>query len=184
MKTCARTLLLLLIGLLLIVGGCTKNYRIIQNLDEELPYKTPLAIGAIADELPTDFEDAKKPSAEDIEKFKSYLENQISKREHIFISDKLETNPRYTIRGSIMDYRKGNGFLRFLFGAWAGGAHVTTVLEVIDNEDQHVVFSGSFKGAVGDYSETGDKMFERVAKDFAKVLEKEIKKQHETEEEG
>lgn len=165
-----------MVFLTVLLTGCTKSYKIIQDLEAPLPDMAICTIGAIVDELPTDVEEDKKPPLEDIEKFKHYLDEEITEAEILRMSDLGDPSAQYEIRGEILEYKRGSGTMRALFGALAGSAYVTVNLELVDKAANVVAFSGSFKGAVTHYSEAGDAMFLRVAKDFTKVLSKRLKK--------
>ena len=156
--------------------GCAKSYKIIQDLEAPLPDMANCTIGTITDELPVDVEENEKPPLEDIEKFKQWLDEQMEKAEILRMSDLGDPAAQYEVRGGIMGYKRGSGTLRALFGVWAGGAYVTVYLELVDKAADSAVFSGSFKGAVTNYAESGDTMFLRVATDFAKALSKRVKK--------
>ncbi|MDH4156165.1 MAG: DUF4410 domain-containing protein [candidate division Zixibacteria bacterium] len=156
--------------------GCVKNYKIIHDLEAPLQDMASCTIGAVTDELPLDFEEDKKPPLEDIEKFKRYLSEEIMKTGILSMSETGDSAARYEVRGGILEYKKGSGTLRVLLGAFAGNAYVAVNLKLLDRTDQLVVFSGSFKGAVTHYAESGDAMFRQVARDFAKALSKRAKK--------
>ena len=92
-----------------------------------------------------------------------------------------EPDAQYVIEGSILQFKKGSGLVRALIGFGIGSAKVTTELKLIrraksPEEQDKVIFAGNFKQTVSDWLESGDKIFERVAKDFAKVLKKRMKK--------
>ena len=76
----------------------------------------------------------------------------------------------YEVRGSILEYKRGSGFLRFMIGFGAGSAKVVTELSLVDLGDGGTVFSGNFEGTVGSWGESGEAMYKRVAKDFRKAL--------------
>ena len=82
----------------------------------------------------------------------------------------------FEVTGSILDYKKGSGFLRFMFGMGIGAAKVTVSLRLKDMQQNKVIFDGNFIGAVSSGYESGDKMFENVAKSFAKAFKKQLDK--------
>jgi hypothetical protein len=162
--------------LLALAVGCAKRFVITHELDKPL-VATPICnIADIRDELPADFAAGKKPSVEDIDKFKDYLIKSLTK--DAFFSDAgkmIPTQSQYELSGAILDYKKGSGTLRFLFGAFAGAAKVTVTLELKDIKSNAVVYSGNFTGSVTDWSSSGIKMFEQISKDFTKDLKKKNK---------
>lgn len=173
---CKAAMLLFLVPVLMITG-CTKRYALTHNLEEPLPGGPTCYIGEMKDDLPADFSPEKKPSLEDIEKFKRFLCEALADKE--FFSVASAANPvgmKYVLTGSIYDYKKGSGFLRFLFGAWAGAAKVTVGLQLAEQQSGQVIFAGNFTGAVTSGSESGDEMFKRLSKDFAKALRKQSEK--------
>jgi curli biogenesis system outer membrane secretion channel CsgG len=80
------------------------------------------------------------------------------------------------VTGSILEYKKGSGWLRFFIGFGAGNAVVNTELRLVDASSGKLLFSGNFKQKVSGWGETGDATWKRIAKDFAKALEKQNKK--------
>ena len=162
---------------MILLVGCTKRYVITDELSEQLPIASTVSVGEIVDELPIDMEEEKKPTIEHIEAFKAHLAEQIEKKE-VFSASGIGTNlSEYELRGSIISYKKGSGFMRFLIGFGAGNSEVTIALQLVNRSTDEVVFGGNFKGSVGSYFDKGDKMFETVAKEFAKALKKAVKKQ-------
>lgn len=165
-------------GLILGLVGCARNYVITHELDEVLVDKPTFYIGEFRDELPADYAADKKPTKEDIKKFKNALEAALYKKDFSgSVSTENQDGKQYEITGAILDYKKGSGFLRFLFGYWAGGAKVTTALELRNLQTKDIIFSGNFSGFVTDWMESGDQMYKNVSKDFVKALKKAIEKQ-------
>jgi hypothetical protein len=160
--------------ILFVIGGC-QNYVITTDLLQPLAPTSVCNIGDIIDELPMETEDAKKPSAEAIQKFKNRIAEEISKQEIFNPASSGVDTGFYEITGSILEYKKGSGVARFFIGFGVGNAAITTSLKLINVKTKEIVFSGNFKGSVSSWGESGDKMFERVAKDFAKALKKQNK---------
>jgi hypothetical protein len=158
--------------MLILVGGCAKPYKITTDLEAPINRGTSINIGPITDELPADFDESKKPTTENIEKFKGYLEKALAKQEIFGRVYFGEDNGDYQVSGKILDYKKGNGFLRFMFGMGIGAAKLTISLQIKDLQQDKVIFEGNFIGAVTSGLESGDKMFDNVAKNFAKTFKK------------
>jgi hypothetical protein len=160
---------------LLIFFNCA-NYKITHKLEQPINQPSNCSIGEIRDQLPADFDEDDKPSLEHIDKFKDYL--RIALIEKGIFRDVLLMNPEfeYQVTGGILDFKKGSGFVRFLGLFGAGNAKVTATLRLEDRNTDEILFAGNFKQEVSSYMESGDKIFERVAKDFAKELSKQIKK--------
>ncbi len=169
-----KVVLLVAAAVLLLAVGCAKNYKITQALQETYNTVGACEIGAVRDALPPDFDPDDKPTQEHMDKFQTYLINELNER-RLFgeVSFKSE-RPTYRIDAALLDFAEGSGFLRFLFGAWAGSAKMTVHLELVDIENDEVIFAGNFSQTVTHYSESGDKIFERVAEDFAKELDEQL----------
>jgi hypothetical protein len=78
----------------------------------------------------------------------------------------------YEVRGRILEYERGSGFLRFMIGFGAGSAKVVTELSLIDRHDGRIVFSGNFEGLVTNWKESGAEIYKSVATDFRKAIKK------------
>lgn len=179
MKT-ATIRILSILGLgccLALLGGCTKRFVVTHELDKPLVTAPICNIADIRDELPADFPAEKKPSSEDIGKFKGYLAEALVKDK--FFVDAGPLGPKeaqYELSGAILDYKKGSGTMRFLFGQLAGAAKVTVTLELKDLKTGAAAYAGNFTGTVTDWGTSGIKMFEQISKDFTKDLKKKNKK--------
>jgi hypothetical protein len=171
-------LFVLLIALLCVAAcfGCSKNYVIIQPLEEPFELGKSCVIGEIEDQLPLDTELEDRPTAEHIQKLKGYIVSELTKRVALAFHFNGGSEPRYLIRGAVLDFKKGSGALRFFIGLGAGSAKFTCNLELVDTQSDAVLFSGNFSESVSSYTESGDKTMERIAKNFAKALEKELKR--------
>ena len=167
---------ILLTGIVFLLSGCSPSYVITQNLEESFPTSSICSVGYILDELPGDFPEDKKPTQEDIEKFKGFIKEALVKEELFDMIDENKALNDYEVDGRLLDYKKGSGFLRFMFGAWAGGAKVTISMKLVDKHYGTEVFAGNFTGQVTSGYEAGIEMFKRVAKDFARALKKELVK--------
>lgn len=174
MKSYGFKVFLLVSLVVLLFAGCTNRYIITQELEAKFPEEATCHIGDFTDELPDDVSMEKKPTIEDIEKFRKYIYEALQKSEVLKMLVKSPDND-YEIRGRILDYKKGSGFLRFIF-SFLGNAKLTTALELYDNHTGRKVFAGNFTGKVSDWSVSGEKMYEIVAKDFSKALKKELKR--------
>jgi hypothetical protein len=168
--------LLLLAMAIILIGGCAKNYVITVPLEEPLKPGASFSVGEIVDELPIDMDEGDKPTIEDINKLKNYLMEELEKQDTWEMVSAGQNRP-YEVTGSLLNFKRGSGALRFLFGIFAGSAHITVSLELVDLEASQVVYAGNFKAQVTDWTESGAKMYQRVAKDFAKELKKQLKKQ-------
>lgn len=170
-----RTIILLTAAaVLLLIGGCSKPYKITQELREPVDPGGICNIGEIEDALPPDFEADKKPTVEHIEMFKEYLIKELNERNLFYDARVLDPDAAYEVRGAIIDFKQGSGFIRFLGLFGAGNAHVTISLELVDSKTDEIVFGGNFKRVITSYFESGDKSFEYIAEDFAKALEKQM----------
>jgi hypothetical protein len=175
MKRGTCVLLTIIIYGLLIVCGCA-TYKVTHELDRPIDKADFCQVGEIKDELPAGFDEEDKPTFEQIDEFRRHLRNALEEK-LIFSAVQLE-NPegKYEVTGGIRDFKKGSGFVRFLGLFGAGNARVMVALRLEDRSTGETLFAGNFKREVTSEFEKGDIMFERVAKDFAKALEKQIKK--------
>jgi hypothetical protein len=160
-------LTLVLAAALLGAGGCAKQYVVTTPLAATLAAPAQFAVGDISDQLPADLEAGKRPSAEDIQKFKRYIAEEIHERRVDLVQAEGDS-ARYEVTGSLLDYSRGSGALRFFVGFGAGKAKVLTQLRLVDRSSGATVFAGNFEGMVTDWSQSGDQMFRLVAKNFAK----------------
>jgi curli biogenesis system outer membrane secretion channel CsgG len=135
------------------------------------------AIGNIDNDLPAGIEIEKMPTIEEIEKLKNCLWNEVANKNlFIHVDDNANTR-RYVVRGSILEFKRGNGMLRFLFGIFANAnAKLVANLELVDSISGDVVFAGNFRGEVSSWMMPGEEMYKIVAKSFAKALDKDNKK--------
>lgn len=162
--------------MLFLLSGCTKSYIITYDLEMPLEYMPTYAIGEITDELPLDMEEGKKPSMDDIRKLKGYLHEELAKRKHLDLAPVEYADATYELVGSVIEYKKGSGVVRALIGFGLGSSYATITLKLVDIETNEVVFGGNFKGSVTDWKKSGDEMFKKISKNFAKELEKQYKK--------
>ncbi len=160
----------------LVFSGCVKPYTIITPLEQPIAKPSMVSVGGITDQLPLDMAEGKKPTLEDISKFRSVLEKHLEQSEVFLLGASDSAGPAYEVRGSILEYKRGSGFMRFMFGAWAGGAKVVTHLELVERRGNQIVFSGDFTGNVTSWAESGAAMYDRVAKEFAKQIKKQSEK--------
>jgi hypothetical protein len=169
-------ILALVLAAALAFGGCVKPYTIITPLEQSIAQPARVTVGDITDQLPIDMAEGKKPTIEDISKFRDVLEKHLEKSDVFLLGMSDTAAPAYEVRGSILEYKRGSGFMRFMFGAWAGGAKVVTHLELVDSRGHQIVFSGDFTGNVTSWAESGAAMYDRVAKEFAKQIKKQSEK--------
>lgn len=57
-------------------------------------------------------------------------------------------------------------------GWGVGDAKLIVKIELIDIKNNQIAFSGQFEGKVSDWGESGDKIFQQAARNFAKELAK------------
>lgn len=174
MKRTQLTVIALCAVLVVVFAGCAK-YKITTPLEQPLDTAAKWRMGEIVDALPPDMEVEDKPDDFQYAVLADKIREQIEKKK-IFNSMADFGSGNLEIAGSIIEYRKGSGFLRFMIGFGAGSSVLTVELQVRDRTTGAVLFSGNFKGVVSSWAESGEKCFDTVAKDFAKALEKQQKK--------
>lgn len=175
MKTRLTVLALILVLSAVMVSGCAKPYAITTSLDASLEQPAGFRVGTINDALPPDLDLEDRPSAEDIDKFEQFLIEEIENRKLNLELDNGEYCG-YEINASLLDYKKGSGFLRFLIGFGAGGSKVVTEVKLVDLGTGETVFGGNFDGKISSWMEKGSSMFKSVARNFSKALEKQQNK--------
>jgi hypothetical protein len=175
MKGEAYVLLAVVVCGLLIVCGCA-TYKITHELERPIDKTGFCQVGEIKDELPAGFAEEDKPTFEQIDEFKRHLRNALEEKRIFSSVDLGSLGGDYEVAGGIRDFKKGSGFVRFLGLFGAGNARVMAALRLEDRNTGETLFAGNFRKEVTSYMEKGDVMFEWVAKDFAKALEKQIKK--------
>jgi len=164
-------------GLILGLVGCLRNDVITHRLETDLIEKPTFYIGEFRDGLPADFPAHKKPTARDISIFISALKEALY--ENRFAGEVSVANPGgkdYEITGAILDYKRGDGFLRFFSLGHVGRAKATMKLELRNMQTKDIIFAGIFGGYIVNWDRAGDEMYSEVSKAFVKALRKEIRK--------
>lgn len=159
----------------LLVIGCTKPYSILIELEQPLKATSNCYIGEIEDGMAFDVDEEDKPSLEDMTKFRNYIAEYLVKKEIFGFANASEQDSEYEVVGSLIEYKKGSGVMRFLFGLFGGTARMTVTLGLIDKSTNLTIFSGNFTRTVTSGYESGSTMYKNIAKDFAKALKKQIK---------
>jgi hypothetical protein len=67
----------------LALAGCSPRYMITQDLDRSLDAGQAVCVGEILDEMPAETEAGDRPTAENLEKFRYYIAEELSKRDHL-----------------------------------------------------------------------------------------------------
>lgn len=165
----------LLLLMVLLMSGCVKRYVVTTHLKQPLEESSNTLIGAFSDDLPIDMKAEDKPSIEDVNKFKNYIIEEINDR-GLLMADLDVQHPRYEIVGSIFEFKKGSGALRFFIGFGAGKAKLVAELKLKDVTNGEVIFAGNFKSETSSWADSGEKIFREIARDFAKELEKQQNK--------
>jgi hypothetical protein len=171
----SRTVLVTLLwaSVILLAAGCA-SYKVTTPLEQPLDTSAKWCMVEIRDALPPDIEAEDKPDEFQYTILADKIREQIIKKK-IFAGLADPGSCQLEITGSIIEYKKGSGFLRFMIGFGAGNAVLTTELQVRNRVTGAVLFSGNFRGTVSSWAEAGKKCFDTVAKDFAKALEKQQK---------
>ncbi len=159
---------------LLLVLGCAKSYVVTRPLGQPLSSPVTIRVGEITDGLPMDMPQEQKPDPGDLEKFRKYLAEEIGQVKGIRMAEEPGDSLGYEVRGSLLEYARGSGALRFFVGFGAGAARATTALELVDRDSGRVVFSANLHGDVTAW-ESGDEMYRKIAADFARELEKQLR---------
>jgi hypothetical protein len=150
--------------------GCV-SYRETTPLERPLNRSARWNVGEISLALPSDARVDEAPDEFQLAAFADRLREQIKKAEVFNLPPDTGTG-EVEVTGTIIDYGKGSGPLRFLFGVGSGTAYVTVEMQVRDRETGVVLFSGNFIGEVTHWAEKGDKSFDHVAQEFAQTLKR------------
>jgi hypothetical protein len=160
-----------------LIQGCA-HYKITQHLSYPLERKANTCmIGEVTESLPENTEFDKRPPMEDIQQFENYLKEELDEVD--IFKRVLVTNDEpaeYLVTGNILGYSRGSGATRFFIGFGLGNAKITIELKLIDVAADEIVFAGNFNREVSSGLESGMGMYRRVAEDFAKALNKQLKK--------
>ncbi len=167
--------LFVLLSATLLIVGCGAKYRVTQPLEVPLESQSICVVGEITDALPADFEPEDKPTLDHINMLRRYIEEELNNKEVLQTTTIATSKARYEVTGSILDFGKGSGAARFFIGFGAGSAKLTVELTLKDIQSGEVIFAANFNQTVSSWTESGDESFKRVAKDFAKALEKNAK---------
>lgn len=157
---------------LIIILSCTP-YVITTELEKPLDSPANCSIGIIADELPEGMDMENRPTLEEVDRLKDMLMERLRERE---VFSMIESGGDYEVRGSILEFNRGSGAVRFLIGFGAGNAKMVTSLELIDQRTEEVIFGGNFDAVVASGLESGDKIYRTIADNFAKALNKQNQK--------
>ena len=172
MKSIQHRLMLTTIILLITVCACTKPYIITTPLENNLDETPTFFISDMEDHLPSDMKAEDKPTIEELSALRGYLEAELQEQGLIPRMSNGSGNVQYQLNGAVLSFKAGSGFLRFLFGAWAGSAKLTVSLELIETTNENIIFAGNFTRIVTSWVETRDEMYKNIAKDFSKALKK------------
>ncbi len=159
----------------LITCSCA-TYKITRELEKPIDREGNCRIGEIGDELPIDFPEEDKPTLEQIDEFRDCLRIELEKKGIFRAVELYSPEAEYEVVGGILDYKKGSGAARFLIGLGVGNAKLTATLKLQDRNTGKILFAGNFTQEVSSGLETGGMTFDRAASDFAKALDKQIKK--------
>lgn len=165
--------------LLALAAGCSQPFTVTTTIDEAPVGPATVAVQPIIDALPADAPAEARPRPEDLEGFESYLIQELQYRPWLELSSAAGETPDYDIRGSVVQYETGSGFLRFL--GIGGATKVTTHLELVQHASGRVVFAGDFQGSVAGWPHLGDHLFSEVAAVFAEQLDRRVAKLRGTE---
>ncbi|MDH3890504.1 MAG: hypothetical protein OEV49_05420 [candidate division Zixibacteria bacterium] len=168
--------LVLILGSVLLLTGCLKNYMVTVPMEESLNPPAAMSMGNFVDQLPPDMKPEDKPTAEEIAKFKEYIITELEKKQFNTITSDETVGVQYELRAGVLDFSRGSGLMRFLFGLLGGAARLKVHLYLVDLTSDSIVFAGHFTYQVTDWMESGDQIYKRIAKDFARELKSQTKK--------
>lgn len=162
---------------LIALTGCAKRHVVLFVAEEPIAMGSTCTIGGIGDRMPEDTDLEAKPSLEDIQFFKSEIAKHLNERDLLRIDSVSPDTPPYEVRGDVLGHSRGSWFLRAFLGLGLGAAELTTDLRVVrmDTNIEQTVFEAVFKQKVHHWTESRRDLFRKMAKDFAKALDKHLK---------
>jgi hypothetical protein len=163
-----------IISLIFLFVSCA-HYEITRNLEKPIPKSASCIVGPITDDLP-EMNVEKKPTLEEVAKLKKHLYNELNEHKCIdyMVSDNDSTE--YEVTGGITEFTRGSGAMRFLFGFGLGSAKLKMNIQLVNKNNDEIIFGGRFWGEVSDWMTPGDQIYKQIAHNFAKALQKESKK--------
>ncbi len=157
--------------------GCVNvnQFAITQPLDAPLSRRPVVSVGEITTALPLDMQATKKPRPEELQKLQQVIAAELRNAGVGIASPIGGAVVPLEVQGTLLDFDRGNGLVRFFVGFGLGQATLTANLRLIDHSSGHTVFAGNFVGAVSGWTE-GDEAFRRLAVSFATALTADIKR--------
>lgn len=160
--------LVALLLLVVLVAGCANPYTIVRDLDAPVSEHATFSVVQITDNLPTTIDPGERPTQQQIDELRLEIASALEELDD-FDWNRIGADDAadYEIRGRLVDFAPGSGWVRFLIGFGAGTARITVVLELYSTWDDRVLFAGRYEAAVSSWAESGDVMYSRVAHAFA-----------------
>jgi hypothetical protein len=172
MRSSIRIPLIVILPIFFIMLSCTP-YVVTTKLEKPLDSPASCSIGIITDELPEGMDMENRPTIEEIDNLKDKIMERLEEREVFSV---IGSGADYEVRGSILEFKRGSGTVRFLIGFGLGNAKMVTSLELVDQRTGNVVFGGNFDATVSSWAESGDKIYHTISDNFAKALKKQNEK--------
>jgi len=148
--------------------GCVSQFAITQPLEANFPRPLVVSIGDIGVAVPLDTQAGKKPGQEELQMFERFLYQELAKAGIPMAQPGAKNPATLQVQGSLIEFKRGNGFARFFVGPVAA-ASVTANLRLVEPDSGRVVFAGNFVGVVAGWS-FGEEAFRRAATGFAAAL--------------
>jgi len=161
-----------IIGLL--TSGCA-TYKVTKELEAPIQHSA-CKVSELTDVLPTSMDDEDRPTPAEIGHLETSIEQELTATGLFSAVGRYEDSSLYILNGTILAFRRGSGAVRFLIGFGLGDAKITVDLKLVERPSGSVIFAGNFSQTIGDWTEKGEKMYDKIARDFAKAIASRVKK--------
>lgn len=153
--------------------GCTSQYAITHPIRIDANAPLILCVAPIELALPLDTLESQKPRPEEVLQLEHFIQADLV-RTGFTVRDRDSGRPvPFRVEGSILEFRRGAGVVRFFVGFGLGNAKTVARLKLVEASTGRVVFAGNFTGIVSGWS-YGEDALRRVASMFARELMREM----------
>lgn len=172
MKELKHLSIFIIIGVL-ICASCTipPHYEITTELKKPVNFDGTFTVGEIGDSLSSDISEDSRPTYDDIDVLKDELYDKMEFGLNAVMVDSDDAD--YTIRGWVKSFSRGSSLPLFINNIKiTPSAGTSVILELIDNQSNEILFSGTFFGSSDSKSNNSITIFGDIAEDFVIALRK------------
>ena len=160
----------LILCILVFTSGCA-TYMVTHELERPISPGTCKVV-AIQSALPATQDEEDLPREQEISKLLTTLEDAVRKTGLFTAVEPFLDTSTYVVKATIITFKRGSGAVRALIGFGVGNAKITVEIKLIERNSDAVLFSGNFSQEISDWTEAGDKMYGKIARDFGMALKK------------